>query len=179
MHKYIKILITLLITSLSVLSACNNNTNEIASLRESLANATYPVELTSSGKAKLSDGYFEEQAAPGSVSKVAITLLPQHAKGDLNNDGKEDAAVILVGTGGGTGTFYYVSAVLNKKDGITAMNSKFLGDRIKINSVQIDSGKIVVSFLERSEGEPMSATPSLNKVNMFKLKNDSLSQIGE
>jgi hypothetical protein len=179
MIKCSKIQICLFISSLFLVTACNSSTNKKHSLKEKLANAEYPIEITKSGKAKLSDGTYEEQAAPGSATKTKVSLLPKYTCGDLNNDGKKDAAVILVGDGGGSGTFYYVSAVLNKRKNMIPVDSKFLGDRIKINSIKINDGEIVVELMKRSSGEPMSSTPSKKTINKFQLKNNSLYKISE
>lgn len=179
MIKFIKLQTFLFFVSLFIISACNSNTNKNPSLKESLANAEYPIGITKSGKAKLSNGHFEEQAAPGSAIKTTVSLLPKRAWGDLNNDGKKDVAVILVGDGGGSGTFYYVSAVLNKKDGIAPVDSKLLGDRIEINFIKIKDGKIIIEFLKRAAGKPMSSTPSIKTISKFKIKNNSINQIKE
>lgn len=177
MFKHTKAHALLFIASLFITSSCSSDTDENSALQESLANAEYPIELTASGKANLTDGYLEEQAAPGSATKIKISLLSLHAWGDLNNDGNKDAAVILVGDSGGSGTSYYVSAVLNKKEGIMPIDSKFLGDRIEVNSITITDGSIEVEFLRRSAEEPMSSTPSIKTISKFEVKDNSLYKI--
>jgi len=172
-----KLQVFLFFISLFILPACDRNKNH--SLKESLANAEYPIDIINSGKAKLSNGHFEEQAPPGSATKTTVSLLPKSAWGDLNNDRGKDAAVILVVDGGGSGTFYYLSAVLNKKEGMAPVDSKFLGDRIEINSIEINDGKIIVEFLQRAADEPMSSTPSIETISKFILKNNTLHQIKE
>jgi hypothetical protein len=74
-----------------------------------LPNAEYPVDNTSTGKAQLKDGVFEEPVAPGSVTKTRIRLGKDQSFGDVNGDGAEDAAVTLVIDPGGSGTFTYIA----------------------------------------------------------------------
>ena len=56
-------------------------------IEQALINAEYPIELSSTGKAQLEDGVFEEQAAPGSASLIRVSLSESVAVGDLSGDG--------------------------------------------------------------------------------------------
>jgi hypothetical protein len=52
--------------------------------------------------------------------------------GDINGDGAGDAAVILVWSGGGSGRFASVAAVLNLNGKPVHVASRELGDRVEI-----------------------------------------------
>src|SRR3989344_5864528 len=59
---------------------------------------------------------------------------------DLDDDGREDAVFLVTQGGGGSGTFFYVVAVLNTANGYVGSGSYLLGDRIAPQSTNIDEG---------------------------------------
>ncbi len=127
---------------------------------EMLENLTYPSEWTANGTAPLTDGAYEEAAAPGSATKTQIQLSETMAFGDLDADGVQDAAAILITDPGGSGTFYDLVAVIDRNGNAFPVASVSLGDRIKINALTIEDGKIVVDMLTRGPDEPMAADPT-------------------
>ena len=142
---------------------------------DSLKNLEYKVEYTQNGVAKLENGEYQEAAAPGSATKIVVQLTGYIAFGDLNNDKVEDSAVILVSQPGGSGTFYDLASVLNKDGNLKSTNSIFLGDRIKIKIISINSGIITVNYLERKEDQAMADEPTVDKTQTFIVENDILS----
>lgn len=127
------------------------------------ANATFKVEKDT---ITLANGRSERAAAPGSSSS-AVTTLGQRASGDVDGDGRADSVVILVNQPGGSGTFYYVAALLNPSAGVSATPAVMLGDRITISSVRVDGKTIVVDLLDRASGAPMTASPSVSVTKRF------------
>jgi hypothetical protein len=123
--------------------------------RDDLANAEYLSEFASTGKARLKDGVYREKAAPGSAAEVVIMLYDQYALGDLDGDEVEDAAVILLVDSGGSGTFYYLCAVLNEDGAPLNEATLYLGDRIKIRSLSVRGGRIEIDMLVQGPGDPM------------------------
>jgi hypothetical protein len=63
---------------------------------ETLRNSAYPNEWPSEGTAQLQDVEYREQYMPGSATELVINLAPYRLFGELNGDGVEDAAVILI-----------------------------------------------------------------------------------
>jgi len=123
--------------------------------REALADAEYLSEFASGGKARLKDGSYREKATPESAIDIVITLHERYACGDLDGDGWDDAAVILVVQSGGSGTFYYLCAVLNEEGALVNVATLFLGDRILIRDLLIQSGQIKIDMLVQGPGDPM------------------------
>jgi NlpE N-terminal domain len=142
---------------------------------DSLKNLEYKVEYAQSRVAKLANGEYQEEAAPGSATKIVVKLTEYIAFGDLNNDNVEDAAVILVSEPGGSGTFYDLAVVLNKEGNLESTNSVLLGDRIKIKAISIDSGIVTVNYLDRKEDQAMAEEPTIDKIQKFIIENDILS----
>lgn len=150
---------------------------EVGSIAQALPNAEYPLEGTHAGKAQLKDGLFEEAAAPGSAAKIRVQLGEQRAFGDLNGDGSQDAAVTLVVDPGGSGTFTYLALALNEQGAAKPVASTFLGDRIVVKSLAIQSGSIVVVLLTRPLDEPMSADPTLETTRAFQWQGGQLVEV--
>jgi basic membrane protein A len=126
-----------------------------------LLNAEYPNEFTQEGTAPLVDGEYREPAAPGSATETVVGLSDVVAFGDLDNDGFEDAAVVTITDPGGSGTFYTLVAVLDRRGQAVPVATAALGDRIVVDSLSIESGAVVVDLLTRGEDEPMAAEPTV------------------
>ena len=140
-----------------------------------LKNAEYRSKWSAQGKIKLSDGIYREQIVPGSGSELVIKLSDKITFGDLNGDGLEDAAVILVSDPGGSGTFYDLAAVINSRGQAREVASAFLGDRVKVEGLRIRFGKIVVTMVTHRSTDPMCC-PSLKVEQKYTLQGDELVQ---
>lgn len=137
-----------------------------------LGNMTYTID---NQQITLVNGIFEEQI-PGSAITPTIKLSDYTATGQIN--GAPGAAAILVGAPGGSGTFYYLAAVMVKNDRFEATNSILLGDRIKVESLMmLDNGTIKVTILDRKLGEPFSAEPSVQKDLQFTVEDGVLAAL--
>ena len=144
---------------------------------QALPNAEYPIEVALKGKAQLKDGVFEETVVPGSATKTRISLTGKQESGDLNGDGLPDAAVTLWANPGGSGTFTYLAAVINKNGTAMPAASVFLGDRIIVKSLAIQSGEIFVTMLTRKPNEAMSAKPTVEVIRKFRLQGKNLVEV--
>jgi hypothetical protein len=140
---------------------------------DGLKNAEYASEFSKSGKAKLANGVYQEEIAVGAASKLTIRLLEPYAVGDLNGDGAADAAVVLVADGGGSGTFFYLAAVLNKDGQPAFASSTLLGDRVKYKSVSIQASIISVEMTKPGPSDPLCC-PTLAVTMKFRLQNGQL-----
>ena len=134
-----------------------------------LQNAEYPNEFTQNGAAPLVDGEYREPAAPGSAMETVVTLSDVAAYGDLNEDGFEDAAVVTITDPGGSGTFYTLVAVLDKNGLPASVATVALGDRIKLNSLNIESGAIVVDMVTQGPDDAL-ANPTQPVVRTYALQ---------
>ena len=145
-----------------------------AELYAALAEADYPLELSPTGRVRLTHGSYEAPSAQGSAAKLDVRLGKDRASGDLNADDKPDAALILVVQTGGSGTFSYLAVAQTRGTTPEPVASVLLGDRIVIKSLSIDAGKVVVQLLTRAPGEPMTTTPKLPKTTRYSLSGDKL-----
>src|SRR5262249_40216891 len=74
----------------------------------------------------------------------------------------------------GSGTFYYVAALLGTSPGVTVTPAVLLGDRIKVSSVRLDGRTLVVELLDRPAGQPMTASPTVAVTKRFGLSGGAL-----
>jgi hypothetical protein len=137
-------------------------------------NATYLIEKQ---PVRLVDGRAEIQAARGSTAKTTTAVFGKPAYGDLNRDGRNDAALLLVHDPGGSGTFYYAAAAIAASNIYQGTNTIFLGDRISPRAVQIQNGVIIVEFDDRKPAQAMAAEPSIAKVIYLRVDEGSLTAI--
>lgn len=112
---------------------------------------------------KLVNGRAEKEIAPGSATKHTVSIFGEPVYGDLNKDGKDDAAIMLVSNPGGSGTFYYAVLAIATGSTYTTTNTLILGDRIAPQTIEIHDGRAVYNYAERRADEPMSTRPSMGK----------------
>lgn len=165
----IQVLLFLLIVVFSVSQALSQSSQ--INIKD-LKNLTYKIGLISNKpeKVKLTNGRFSRGDPRGNFMMAWIEKI---SLGDLNNDGLQDAAVILYANYGGSGSFAELAAVINDRGRLNHVSSVLLGDRVVIKSADIKSGIIVLNILTHGPKDPM-ATPRVKKVLEYKLLNNKL-----
>lgn len=143
---------------------------------EQLANAAYESAYAPSGAITLTDGQAEVEFAPGSASKLVVTLIEPTAFGDLNGDGVDDAAVLLASDSGGSGVFIDLHAVLDESGAPVDAASTFLGDRVQVTSLTIEEGVINVSMVTHGPNDPMCC-PTVEQTLRYQLVEDELVEV--
>lgn len=86
-------------------------------------------------------------------------------KGDIDGQGIEDAVYLITEEPGGSGTFYYVTAILNGQDPLPKV---FLGDRIAPQNTSIENGIISVNYADRKPEDSFTVAPSVGKTLRLK-----------
>jgi heat shock protein HslJ len=134
-----------------LLAAAGTLAAEEDRLLQQLRNATYPG--LSGGPVTLEDGRCIDRAfIPGGASRQVVTLAPGLiARADLDGDGREEAAVILVESSGGTGSFVYLAAVSIDQGRATGIGTALLGDRVQIRGLTAAPGAITVDTVVAGE----------------------------
>lgn len=134
--------------------------------------------IVSGQKFDLINGRAEVEFAPNSATKNKVYIFGEPVTGDLNGDGKDDAAEFLVNEPGGSGSFFYAVLLINQGDSYKATETMFLGDRIAPQNINIIDGRAVYNFAERKAGEPFSTPPSVGRSVWVHLDTKT-NQIGE
>ncbi|MFN2241816.1 MAG: hypothetical protein ACK2U2_05975 [Anaerolineae bacterium] len=167
-------LAAVLLVTLIFASSCGSQTAPLTA--ESLKNAEYqgiypqPIEL--------SDGQYEgEPFVEGAASRPTVTFMEPYALGDLDGDGVEDAAVLLVESSGGSGSFVYLAAVLNRDGTPQNTATTLLGDRTQVEGLTIESGQIGLKVLTHGPDDPMCC-PSQESEETYVLEGGQLQQQG-
>jgi len=111
----------------------------------------------------LVNGSFEKEIVPGSAIKDKVSVFGEPVFGDIDNDGDDDAVLILVNDQGGSGTFYYAAIAVNIDGEYKGTDTIFLGDRIAPQTFRIINSRAEVNYVERGPGEPFSVQPSFGK----------------
>ena len=143
---------------------------------DQLANMEYDY---GDGSAVLVDGVYEEKPfADSATFLVRLSLLQSRARGDLNGDGLEDAAVVLVNNPGGSGTFEYLAAVVNRDGEPVNVASVFLGDRVQITALAIVDGRIELDVVTHGPDDPLCC-PTLEERRVFELTDGELRSVRE
>ena len=106
---------------------------------------------------------------------TCLSILTTAALGDLNNDGKIDAAVIYFYNGGGSGSFVVLAAMINQDGNPVQVASEDLGDRTVVKSISIQGGKIILNLLVHGPKDSM-AEPTVKQTRTYRLAGDKLVQ---
>jgi hypothetical protein len=168
---------------LTLLTACSRDPEPVpvavpppAHIRNLDANAlgetSYGLLFDDSAWVQLHDGRFVRDSG----TPLIVTMHPRHAFGDLDEDGVDDAVVVLLVDGGGSGTFYELAAVLDQDGVAKHVASVTLGDRIDLETLEIIDGDIVLRFRGHAPGDP-ACCPTEQRVRAFALGEDGLVDI--
>ncbi len=140
---------------------------------EGLKNAEYQSEFSVDGRVRLSNGTYRGKMLPDSATELIVILSDQVALGDLNGDGADDAAVVLITDPGGSGTFHHLSVLINEDGSPKHVASQLLGDRIKVKSLFIRSEEIAVEMIKQGPNDPMCC-PTLQVAQHYVLQGSKL-----
>ncbi len=143
---------------------------------QQLRNAQYHLPLLGDENTPIqfTDGAGHIAFGEGATERVSAGIVNDTvAFGDLNGDGFADAAVIVFISGGGSGTFIYLIAVLDREGAPVQAAHAFLGDRVPVRSLTIQSGKIVAETVAHRPSDGLCC-PTLEITRTFALEVDQL-----
>lgn len=140
-----------------------------------LSNAIYPGIYDA--PVQLSEGVYEgEPLVPGGASRPTVNLQTDTiALGDMNGDGIDDGAAVLVENSGGSGSFVYLAVLLAQNEngeGVTLL----LGDRLRVESLTIEDGTVVLVAGTFAENDPLCC-PSQRTRYTFALEDAGLVEL--
>jgi hypothetical protein len=135
---------------------------------DQLRNAPYPSEFPRSKSAPLQDGVYEEEIVPGAATRLKIQLADIGGFGLIDNDDSIDAAVVLISSPGGSGTFIHMTVVLNDDGLARPVATTLLGDRVAVRALEIQEHKILVRMRVRGPTDPFALlTREVTRVYSF------------
>lgn len=118
---------------------------------------------------RLTGGSYEGKPfAEDSAARPTLRLLGDLCvQGDLDADGSEESAVLLVENSGGSGSFLYVAVLERRGDAIRNIGTAPLGDRVQVLTLMIDSGRIVMDVIQHASEDPMCCPTEKAMRNWF------------
>lgn len=139
--------------------------------QKDLENAEYSSLSAYKGKVKLSRGLYREKAAKGSAAETIVALTNHIACGKAAN--RQGTAAILVTNTGGSGFFYDLAFMVDEKGRQINIATTALGDRVKIKSLTIENGNIIVQMVKHNKTDP-KCCPTLDVTQKYTLQNNKL-----
>jgi hypothetical protein len=104
--------------------------------------------------------------------------LEQSALGDLNGDGKGDGVVVLGFSGGGSGYFVRLVAMLNENGRPVQAAVRALGDRVEVKKLSIKNQTVQLVMMDHGPNDGL-AQVSVKKTITLRLKNKAWQVIKE
>ena len=115
----------------------------------------------------LSEGRSEKVIVHGSALTEETLMTDLLAYGDINSDNKEDVALLLTRSGGGSGTFIYLAAFVSGPVNYKGSEATFIGDRIAPQSISIKGNVVTVDYLDRKVDDSFTTEPTVHTSKQF------------
>ncbi len=142
-----------------VLAACGGTDSPAvdAAAPVDAASATYEGLAGVPELVTLADGKWEGEPEVEGASSAPAAYLSRHltTRGDLDGDGTPETAAVVVTTSGGTGSFINLVIFSEVDSALVQRAHRFLGDRLRIRSLEIIDGTLSMVSIEHGENEPM------------------------
>ncbi len=124
---------------------------------------------------QLEDGKFRYIYQSGAATELVI-LFREYVNGDLDADRDNDSAVLLQVSPGGSGTFVFLAAVINKEGQPGTVLTVSLGDRVVVEKFVVEDGVIKIDLLTQGPTDAMCC-PAMKDHRQFFLQNGVLTEI--
>ena len=144
-------------------TGCSSTTNATF---DQAANADYDDILDE--PFTLTNGRYEgEPYVADASSKPVVQIDSEHsATGDLDDDGLNEIVVALVTDFGGSGSYVYLAVVDTTESGTRSVATTGLGDRVRIRSLAIENGLVVIETTEHGPDDAMCC-PTLQRLRQW------------
>lgn len=141
-----------------------------------LADATY--EGIYDEPITLAGGKWEgEPYEPGSAIRPTAGLVKHfRLTGDLNEDGREEAAVLLWETSGGSGTNLFLAAMARRGKEIEGLGTVLIGNRVQVRAGRVTDGRIELDLVQAGPDDAMCC-PSQKATTTWSLGADGLALV--
>jgi heat shock protein HslJ len=140
---------------------------DLAPSPSELAQGTYTGIPGLPDSVTLVDGRWE--GAPlvaGGAAAPALQLVPSfRLLGDLDQDGDEEAVVLLAQSSGGSGDILYLAVVDRRGGSIRQIAAAPLGDRVQVRRARIEGPKVVLDVVQAGPADAMCCPGELAERN--------------
>jgi heat shock protein HslJ len=130
------------------------------------------------GPITLVEGEYEgEPFDPEGASRPRVHLITElMPAGDLDGNGIDEVVALVEETSGGTGHFLYLVPLATVDGVVRQLGVANVGDRVKIRSVGIEDGSIVMQTIEAGPDDA-ACCPTLKKKRTWTVTNGALSEM--
>lgn len=149
--------------------------DQTAVLAQTLGNLSY-TGIVPNQAITLTDGVatYDDGSSGTPIVTLAENLIPAT---DLDGDGTLDAVALLRDESTGSGTFYFLSAVLDALNNPTPTEALMIGDRIQVKSLMAEGASVLGEIIAAAESDPACCgTWLFNKV--YALQDGRLAETG-
>lgn len=174
MRKFIFLLI-IAIAVVSLFYITRNNSSPQLGFDKSRDSRNFKPD-PSNGIFIFEDGPVTLTNGKNSKDDVETAILGEISYGDINRDGKSDAALLISQYAGGTGIFIYLAAYVSSPTNYKGTNTIFIGDRISPQKISIKDEVITVEYLDREEDESFATEPTIPVSKKFVFRNGALEE---
>lgn len=175
-HMSVTRLGALLITLVAIATIAAGPTEGRLGLAE-LRNLDYRHEWASGGIAHLRNGRFDDRPyLPDHDYHLVVMMGDVVGFGEVDGDGRPDAAVILIADTGGVGMFYRLALVLDVEGKPQHIASACLGDRVEVHKIEIKNRIISVDLNVQGPND-FATEHTLHVVWRFVLNGNELIQL--
>lgn len=121
------------------------------------------------------DGEYKEYRLDPGVGKHLICgiYVKKIVHGDLNADGNEDAGVLYTYSGGGSGQFKMLAAIINDRGRPKNVDAVCIDDRAIVEQFYYKNNSLVIQAIVHGKNDP-GGGPTERKLIKFTLKNNKL-----
>lgn len=130
-------------------------------------------EISPQGCVQLKDGQFGVQAQADPSIMLIVFIADQYAFVDLDGDLDQDAVVEIGMSGGGSGTFFSLAAVINEAGVATHKGTFILGDRVVVERIVPENRKVTVNYIGHGAEDPLCCPTQPMSVTLV-LRNGAL-----
>lgn len=106
-----------------------------------------------------------ESASNDDPSMVAMANIVNAAFGKLLPGEQQEAAVVFVYNGGGSGWFYELTVLTKRNGSLTQLGCTELGDRVQVNAMEIKNNRIVLDMTTHGPNDPACCPTEHRKVS--------------
>lgn len=127
---------------------------------------------------RLHDGRYEgEPYVAGGASRPRVDLVTTlQASCDLDDDGRQETAVFLVESSGGSGTRTWLAVVADRNGRPVNVATRLLGDRVQVRSLVCRSGRLIVNTIAAGPDDP-ACCPTRKLRQTFSLAGHRLAEV--
>jgi hypothetical protein len=114
---------------------------------ERLRNTAYPLPEANGNLIQFTDGKFRGPVVLGSTEELRFTLLDRVGRGDLDGDGVEDVALLMIKDPTGDKPEYTLWAVINQGGAPDPRGVVLLGEEVQVGGMIIEDLKIFLDVV--------------------------------